>query len=250
MARGTATDQMHDYDSASISGAGVDRAGELALREAPQPKHLHVVPTIEPRISLRKRIFDVAGATAIGLATLPLMLFVAVAIRMTGSPVIFSHTRVGLGHRPFRCYKFRTMVPDAEERLKHLLSTDAKALMEWRTDHKLRNDPRVTRFGRFLRRSSLDELPQLWNVIKGEMSLVGPRPVVADELERYGNKVRDYCSVRPGMTGLWQVLGRNNVTYSRRVSLDVLYTRRQKLSVDCWVLWRTLFVVLRRIGAY
>jgi undecaprenyl-phosphate galactose phosphotransferase len=197
-----------------------------------------------------KRVFDVAGALVLGLFSLPVILVIAIAIRLTGSPVFYSHTRVGLGRRHFRCYKFRTMVPNAQEVLQDLLHSDTRALQEWRENHKLRNDPRITRLGNFLRTSSLDELPQLWNVLKGDMSLVGPRPVVPDELERYGNRAQNYIAVRPGMSGLWQVSGRSNLTYSRRVSLDMLYVRRQSTSLDLWVLWRTIFVVFDRGGSY
>lgn len=142
------------------------------------------------------------------------------------------------------------MVPDAEKILQELLASRPEILREWRENHKLRDDPRVTKIGQFLRKSSLDELPQLWNVIKGDMSLVGPRPIVEDEIERYGNKAKCYFSVKPGMTGLWQVMGRSNVTYSRRVSLDILYVRKQSIFLDAWVLIRTVAVVFRRIGAH
>ncbi len=199
---------------------------------------------------LGKRIFDIVGAVCLGLFSLPVILVIAVAIRLTGSPVFFSHTRVGLGRRHFRCYKFRTMVPNAQAVLQELLHTDSRALQEWRENHKLRNDPRITRLGNFLRTTSLDEIPQLWNVLKGDMSLVGPRPVVPDELERYGNRAQNYVTVRPGMTGLWQVSGRSNLTYSRRVSLDMLYIRSQSSALDLWVLWRTIFVVFDRGGSY
>ena len=190
------------------------------------------------------------GALVLSAVALPLFLIVAIVIRSTGSPVLFSHTRIGLDRKPFRCYKFRSMVPDAEKRLQELLETCPATLQEWRTNHKIKNDPRVTPFGRFLRKSSLDELPQFWNVIKGDMSLVGPRPIVTDELERYGNKAHMYSSTKPGMTGLWQVLGRSNVTYSRRVSMDTLYVRQQSIGFDLWILVKTVAVVLRRAGAH
>ena len=158
--------------------------------------------------------------------------------------------RVGKGREMFPCHKFRSMIPNAEEVLQDLLRSSPETLREWRENHKLKNDPRITPFGKFLRESSLDELPQLWNVIKGEMSLVGPRPIVADELERYGSKAQTYYSVKPGMTGLWQIMGRSSVTYSRRVSMDALYVRKQSIAVDVWILIRTALVVLRRIGAH
>lgn len=245
------SDQRLDRDAASVSSiGGKDGIGELALGRTPKSEAISTYSAGECQIRLGKRLFDIVGAIAIGLLMLPLMLVVSIAIRITGSPIIFWHTRIGQRRRPFRCYKFRSMIPDAEEKLQEMLRSDPKALQEWRANHKLMGDPRVTRMGNFLRKSSLDELPQLWNVLKGDMSLVGPRPIVADELERYGNKAQQYCSVKPGMTGLWQISGRNKTTYSRRVSLDVLYIRKQTLRVDCWVLWQTMFVVLRRIGAY
>ena len=150
----------------------------------------------------------------------------------------------------FPCYKFRSMIPNAEQVLQEMLRSNPGILREWRESHKLRDDPRITKFGAFLRRSSMDELPQLWNVLKGDMSLVGPRPIVEDELERYGNKAMFYMSVKPGMTGLWQILGRSNVTYSRRVSLDTRYVRKQSFLLDTWILMRTVIVVIRRVGAH
>lgn len=200
--------------------------------------------------SISKRVFDILGAVSIGLIITPLFLAIAIKIRLSGTPVIFSHMRVGKGRKLFPCYKFRSMVPDAEKVLQDLIRANPEIQREWRENHKLKNDPRVTRFGKFLRESSLDELPQLWNVIKGDMSLVGPRPIVADELERYGSKAQTYYSVKPGMTGLWQIMGRSSVTYSRRVSMDSLYVRKQSITLDFWILIRTAFVVIRRIGAH
>jgi lipopolysaccharide/colanic/teichoic acid biosynthesis glycosyltransferase len=246
--RGVSTDTL--IESNSPGPGSKDGAGELALRRGPKTGAPTKAGPIRYRTYLGKRLFDIFGALAICLVALPLFVVLAVAIRLTGLPVMFSHIRVGHGRRTFRCYKFRSMVPNAPEVLKDLLGKDYRALQEWRENHKLRDDPRITRLGRFLRETSLDELPQLWNVIKGDMSLVGPRPIVVDELERYGNKALDYCSVRPGMTGLWQVSGRSNLTYSRRVSLDMLYIRKQNLVLDFWVLWRTIFVVFGRGGSY
>ena len=232
-----------------ISG-GKQSPGELALTTSPKPRFTPPVGAHKSRIYLGKRLFDVTGALVLAIVSLPVFVAVAVAIRLTGSPIFYSHNRVGLGRRTFRCYKFRTMVPNAQEVLQELLHRDSRALQEWRENHKLRNDPRITRMGNFLRTTSLDEIPQLWNVLKGDMSLVGPRPVVPDELERYGNRAQRYTTVRPGMSGLWQVSGRSNLTYSRRVSLDMLYIRRQNVALDLWVLWRTIFVVFDRGGSY
>ena len=141
-----------------------------------------IVPEKSILSAVSKRTLDIVGAIALGIIALPLMFAIAIIVRTSGSPIIFSHGRVGRGQKIFKCFKFRTMVPNAEQVLKELLHSDPEVLREWRANHKLRNDPRITRFGRFLRKRSLDELPQLWNVIRGEMSLVGPRPIVADEL--------------------------------------------------------------------
>ena len=197
-----------------------------------------------------KRAFDIIGVVLLGILAAPVILVIAIIVRSSGLPVIFGHKRVGKRGKSFACYKFRTMIPNAESVLKELLAADPNLRLEWEETHKLRNDPRITRFGEFLRKSSLDELPQLWNVIKGEMSLVGPRPVVADELVKYGRKAQVYCSVKPGITGLWQISGRNNVTYSRRVSLDALYVRNQRLVLDLWIMFCTVRVVAKRVGAH
>jgi len=150
----------------------------------------------------------------------------------------------------FSCLKFRTMVPNADQVLRDLLERDSDLRAEWIRDHKLRHDPRVTRLGRFLRRTSLDELPQLVNVLRGEMSLVGPRPVVREELLRYGRNVGTYLAVKPGITGLWQVTGRNDTDYRRRVVLDTYYVRNQNLVLDLYILLKTTGVVLGGNGAY
>lgn len=207
------------------------------------------LPGITLASLIGKRIFDILGAISIALFCLPIILVVAITIRLSGQPVLFSHQRVGKGRKLFLCYKFRSMIPDAEEVLRKLLHSSPEMLREWRENHKLRDDPRITKFGKFLRRSSLDELPQLWNVLKGDMSLVGPRPIVDDELERYGNKAKFYLSIRPGMTGLWQISGRSNVTYAHRVSLDTKYVRIRSIYLDMWILIRTAVVVFRRVGA-
>jgi lipopolysaccharide/colanic/teichoic acid biosynthesis glycosyltransferase len=150
----------------------------------------------------------------------------------------------------FYCLKFRTMVVDAEERLARLLRDDAAARGEWERDHKLRNDPRVTALGRFLRRSSLDELPQLLNVLRGEMSIVGPRPIVEAEIAHYGRRIANYCSVKPGLTGIWQVSGRNDVDYRTRVAMDCLYAKSFRPSLYLWLVIATIPAVLMRRGSY
>ncbi|HEY2661468.1 MAG TPA: sugar transferase [Caulobacteraceae bacterium] len=181
----------------------------------------------------------------------PLMLGVAIAVFVQdGGPVFFAHRRLGLNGSSFACLKFRSMATDAQARFNHLLAVDPGARTEWERDHKLRNDPRITRLGEFLRRSSLDELPQLFNVLRGEMSLVGPRPIVEAEAHRYGRRICNYCSVRPGITGLWQVSGRNDTSYRRRVAIDVVYSRRKSLTLDARILLMTIPAVLLRRGSY
>jgi len=166
-----------------------------------------------------------------------------------GAPVFFGHFRVGCDGKLFRCLKFRTMLRESEQVLAELLRTDPKARAEWATDQKLTHDPRITPIGNFLRRSSLDELPQLLNVLRGEMSLVGPRPITVAELTRYGKVRWHYLSVRPGITGLWQVSGRNNTTYDERVALDRRYVEQRSFRVDVAILFKTLRVVALREGA-
>jgi undecaprenyl-phosphate galactose phosphotransferase len=199
---------------------------------------------------LLKRIFDLTAAMALLVLLAPLFLWIAVRIRLTGSPVLFAHLRVGQMGRIFPCFKFRTMVADADRVLKSLLEANPEAQAEWNREFKLRDDPRITSIGRFLRRTSLDELPQIWNVLKGDMSLVGPRPVVPEELSRYGEDRTFYLQVRPGITGLWQVSGRNDVDYGYRVSLDSWYVRNWSLWYDLAILMKTTTVVFGGKGAY
>jgi Undecaprenyl-phosphate galactose phosphotransferase WbaP len=204
----------------------------------------------ERRDEAIKRTLDVSGALCIGVVLSPFLLIIVAVMWCEGGPIIYRHRRIGRKGRAFECLKFRTMVPNADQVLRKVLARDAKLRAEWRRDRKLRHDPRITAVGRFLRRTSLDELPQLWNVLRGEMSLVGPRPVVSDELLRYGRKRGDYLSVLPGLTGLWQVTGRNDTNYRRRVALDAYYVRNRCLSLDVYILLKTTLVVIGGRGAY
>ena len=197
-----------------------------------------------------KRVFDIVGTLILAIVFSPLMLVIWLLMPRNGGSVIYKHRRIGKDGKAFECLKFRTMVPNAEEVLQQLLQSDPQAKAEWVSDHKLRNDPRITPVGRFLRRTSLDELPQLWNVIRGEMSLVGPRPVIKEELLRYGRNVGAYFAARPGITGLWQVTGRNDTDYRRRVALDTYYVRNHNLLLDLYILLKTTGVVLCGVGAY
>lgn len=203
-----------------------------------------------PIPQLIKRLFDLVVSLILLVLLTPLFAYLSWKIRQTGPSVIFGHVRVGRYGRPFRCLKFRTMVPDADKVLKEVLESDPGARAEWDRDFKLKNDPRVTPIGVFLRRTSLDELPQLWNVLKGEMSLVGPRPIVERELERYGDQVSYYLETRPGITGLWQISGRNDTGYEDRVALDSWYVRNWSLWYDLVILAKTIRVVVSRDGAY
>jgi exopolysaccharide production protein ExoY len=197
------------------------------------------------------RILDILIASAVLIFMAPLMIAVAIAIKIQdGGPILFGHGRVGYEGRAFRCWKFRSMVVDAEDRLAALLARDPAARQEWEADHKLRCDPRVTLFGRFMRVTSLDEFPQLFNVLSGEMSLVGPRPIVTAEIARYGRWYNAYCSVRPGVTGVWQVSGRNDVGYRQRVAMDVFFARSRSTSLYVKLLLATLPAVLKRSGSY
>jgi UDP-galactose-lipid carrier transferase len=197
-----------------------------------------------------KRAFDVLSSIALLVLFAPLFAYVAYKISRDGGSVFFGHERVGQNGCKFKCYKFRSMVINAQEILEELLLRDSEAKAEWEKDFKIKNDPRVNLIGGFLRRTSLDELPQLWNVLKGEMSLVGPRPIVLDELNRYGDDVVYYLMAKPGMTGLWQVSGRNDVDYDTRVYLDVWYVKNWSLWTDIAILFKTISVVIGRRGAY
>lgn len=203
-----------------------------------------------PVRSRTKRTIDIVGALAMLIALMPVMIALALLVRADGGPVLFRQRRIGAGGKPFMCLKYRTMRTDAEAQLKALLARNPEARASWDSDFKLRVDPRITRFGGLLRQTSLDELPQLFNVLKGDMSLVGPRPIVAAEVPRYGGAIREYLNCRPGVTGLWQVSGRNDVDYPTRVKLDQTYVRNWSVFADIGILFRTVRVVLQRSGAY
>jgi Undecaprenyl-phosphate galactose phosphotransferase WbaP len=216
----------------------------------------HEVAMLRMRNNLRrwparliKRVFDTVVAVLLLVLLSPVMLIISAMVRQDGGPALFAHPRVGKRGRTFNCYKFRTMVVDAEQQLEQLLQQSPDLRVQWESERKLRQDPRVSRLGRFLRESSLDELPQLINVIKGEMSLVGPRPVVREELSRYAEDVGYYLMVRPGMTGLWQVSGRSDLDYDARVYLDTWYVKNWSLWYDQIILFKTVVVVFKRVGA-
>ena len=199
-----------------------------------------------------KRIVDVLGAIALLLFLSPVLIVIVLCLGACGGPVLFVHERVGHGGTSFNCLKFRTMHINAEQVLNDLLMRDPVARLEWESTRKLRDDPRITRIGHLLRALSLDELPQLINIIRGDMSLVGPRPVVAAELESFYKPlggVGAYLSVRPGLTGQWQICGRSDRSYEERVGLDMAYVSDMSLTTDAFIILKTLRVVLSRKGA-
>lgn len=198
-----------------------------------------------------KRTIDIVAVIVLATVFLPMIVFVVLWMRFTSrGPILFRHERIGLFGRRFQCWKFRTMVENSDQVLQAVLDSDPEAREEWLATRKLKNDPRITRVGRFLRKTSLDELPQLWNVLIGDMSLVGPRPVVQDEIDLYGRYMLAYLGAKPGLTGLWQVSGRNETSYRRRVAIDVYYTRYHSFALDMFILLRTVSVVTGGHGAY
>ena len=197
------------------------------------------------------RTLDLVVATLAIILLAPLIALTAVAIiAEKKGPVLFAHERIGRHGRTFSVLKFRSMAVDGERILRDHLAADEAARAEWDADHKLRHDPRVSALGRFLRSSSVDELPQLFNVLRGDMSIVGPRPIVLAEVPKYGDLFAAYCTVRPGITGIWQVSGRNNITYQRRVEMDALYARRKSVLLDVRLMLATIPAVLTRRGSF
>lgn len=198
-----------------------------------------------------KRIFDIFLAFLGGLVSLPLCLFIAILIKLDSrGPVIYAHSRRGKGGKLIKVYKFRTMYQNSREMLEKLLSDNPELQKEWQQNFKLKNDPRITRIGRFLRRTSLDELPQLWNVIKGDMSLIGPRPIIDNEIEKYGDNYPLLASVKPGLSGLWQISGRSETEYEERVAMDIYYIQSWSLWLDLYIFFKTFAAVVEGKGAY
>jgi lipopolysaccharide/colanic/teichoic acid biosynthesis glycosyltransferase len=198
-----------------------------------------------------QRIFDIVLSAGAILFFAPLMLAIAIAIKLEdGGPVFFGQDRVGFGGRIFKCLKFRSMVADAEARLADVLRSDPEVSAYWESHRKLKKDPRVTLVGRFLRKSSLDELPQLLNIFSGDMSAVGPRPIMPSEADLYGRWLKRYCTVRPGLTCLWQIRGRNHLSFRQRIALDLVYLRSASLAVYFVILLKTPGAVLARHGSY
>jgi lipopolysaccharide/colanic/teichoic acid biosynthesis glycosyltransferase len=195
-----------------------------------------------------KRCLDLFFSVILLPVLAPVIGILTILIIMTFGSPIFGHTRIGRNGKIFTCWKLRTMRPNAQNLLDEYLAHNPAAAKEWEQTQKLKNDPRVTPFGRFLRRTSLDELPQIWNVIRGEMSLVGPRPITQNELSRYGTSAPEYLATRPGVTGVWQIYGRSNGCYKERVQMDTFYCRAISVHHDLMLIVMTLFVILRTTG--
>jgi Undecaprenyl-phosphate galactose phosphotransferase WbaP len=231
------------FGIASLRVSAKDMAGVLALEVSKH--HSHPAPQI------LKRCFDLLVASAIIALFLPIFVLICLHARLTSSgPIFYGQRRIGRNAREFTAWKFRTMVMDADEVLERHLRDNPQLRQEWNVDHKLKDDPRVTPLGKFLRKFSLDELPQLWNVLCGQMSLVGPRPIVWSEVAKYGKRFALYRSVPPGITGLWQISGRSNTTYEERTRLDEYYVRHWSILLDFYILLRTFRTVLVAEGAY
>jgi Undecaprenyl-phosphate galactose phosphotransferase WbaP len=241
---------LSQLEPASAPDSTQDSSACPALSPATQPdQDIRRVTNAELVI---KRAFDLLSVAVIFALFWWAMLLIVMAIKLSSpGPVVFGHLRVGRLGKSFRCYKFRSMVSNAEEVLNELLDRDPQARIEWQRDFKLKTDPRITRVGAFIRKTSLDELPQLWNVLKGDMSIVGPRPVVRKELALYyASGRRHYLSMRPGLTGLWQVSGRNDMGYEERVELDKHYVQTWNVFRDFMIVMRTVGVMFAKTGAY
>ena len=258
LAAAAASESMaHGVDRSSRGGpaptASIENSAASAHREAPNDNRVSRLARFDGRTmrsrpvgGFWKRALDISVATVALLLASPLMLMVIVLIKSAdGGRVFYSHRRIGFKGRPFYCHKFRTMVENADELLANHLRENPSAQKEWDERRKLTNDPRVSLVGRLLRMSSMDELPQLLNVLRGEMSCVGPRPIVAEELDRYGEFAPDYLAAKPGLTGLWQISGRNQSTYAERVRLDSEYVRSCSLNCDLVILAKTAFAIMR-----
>lgn len=232
---------MAEISTSAVRGAAPSRqAAGLAAKS-------------DGKASLRgvKRGLDVSMVLVASLVLLPLLLTIALVLLVSqGRPLFYRHKRVGKDGKTFLCFKFRTMAVNADDILRRHLATNPEARAEWEQTRKLQKDPRVTLLGRALRKSSVDELPQFVNVLKGEMSLVGPRPIVQDEVKYYGAQIQHYYKVRPGLTGPWQIGGRNDVSYGRRVQLDAEYVTNWSLLGDLSIIVRTVPAVLRAKGCY
>ncbi|MGF1540103.1 MAG: sugar transferase [Pleurocapsa sp.] len=200
-----------------------------------------------------KRLFDIVFSLFVLIFFSPiyLILMTLIAINSPG-PIFYTQKRIGKDHQPFNCIKFRTMVNNADDLLETMISNSPEMRQEFQDNFKLKQDPRITKIGNFLRLTSLDEFPQFWNVLKGDMSVVGPRPLVPEELHKYGRKINTVLTIRPGITGLWQVSGRNDIPYPKRVKIDVYYATSHNWLLDIWIVFKTIGVIVfpKNNGAY
>ncbi len=202
---------------------------------------------------ITKRLFDIIFSSLVLIFFSPIYLILALLIALSSSgPIFYIQKRVGKNHKTFNCLKFRTMIDNADEILESIMAESPQLREEFETSFKLKNDPRVTWIGKFLRLTSLDEFPQFWNVLKGDMSVVGPRPLVPEELCKYGSRIDKILTIRPGITGLWQVSGRNDIPYPQRVNIDVYYVNCYNWWLDLWIIFKTIGVIIfpRNNGAY
>lgn len=229
---------------------GLRLTNQSRQAEAAAYRSTHTRRPSAPEDLSAKRIFDVVISAIAILALMPIMLVVAVLIKLQdGGKALYWQPRYGLNGETFNCFKLRSMVPNAKQELEALLARDPDARAEWNATQKLTNDPRITRIGHFVRKTSIDELPQLFNVLRGDMSLVGPRPIVENEIAKYGEDFVHYCTVRPGLTGLWQIKGRSDTSYPERVAMDVEYVQTRSFWGDIAIAFMTVPAVLMSKGA-
>jgi lipopolysaccharide/colanic/teichoic acid biosynthesis glycosyltransferase len=223
----------------------------INIAKSDRTKHLSGSDVYETNVELFTRVCDIALSVTALVSLAPVLVTVAIIVYLQdGGSIFYSQDRIGRNGKKFKCYKFRSMLVDSAERLEKLLASDPDAREEWERDHKLKNDPRITKFGNFIRKTSLDEFPQLWNVIRGDMSLVGPRPIVNNEIVKYGSSFRYYKAVKPGITGMWQVSGRNNIDYVRRVAIDRKFVQSRSLFLYLYIIFATIPAVLAQKGSY
>ena len=243
--------QSHEPNAVVFGSSTFDLPELSSSAAVPRRRPQAGSPEYLLRYRVVKRSADVVLVLCLCAVLLPVLLVIAAAVWLSSpGPILFSHRRIRRHGEFFTMWKFRTMCINSGEVLERYLMAHPEARAEWRATHKLKCDPRVTRVGRFLRKTSLDELPQLWNVLNGTMSVVGPRPIVAAEVEKYGEHFWDYCAVKPGITGLWQVSGRSELSYEQRVDLDRRYAQNWSLTADAKILLRTWSSVVNRDGAY
>ncbi len=243
-----------EFQSSQSQSAALDDSysyPEPAKRDRKKPIEMRIAPTAGVRYRVLKRVLDILLILISLPVLLPILAVIAAAVILSSpGPVFYSHRRIRQSGAFFSMWKFRTMCVNSAEVLEDYLTSHPEARLEWSRTHKLKMDPRVTPIGQFLRRYSMDELPQVWNVMRGQMALVGPRPIVAAEVEKYGASFGHYCRVKPGLTGLWQVSGRSELTYPERVALDCKYVDRWSLRRDAVILLRTFSSVANKDGAY